>query len=282
MLIPIHDENPTSRTAWVTLAIIAANAVVFLLWQPTLASGPGTEVEQQIFFFCHAEIPYEVTHQENLADGGDEAVQAINRENIGVDGRGLQLVLQGRGDQVRGVPPDVEGCPDKNWALSVFVAMFMHGGWLHIAGNMLFLWVFGNNVEDKIGRPAFVLFYLACGVVAAAAQIATSPDSVVPSLGASGSIAGVLGAYLIMFPRRRVYSIVPIFLFATFIPLPAIVVLGFWFVLQLFNGFGSVAQNISGGVAYFAHIGGFVAGVVAALLFFPKERRVRSGPPLDL
>ena len=278
MLIPIRDDNPTSRTAFVTLAFIAINILVFLLWQPTFSSGPGSEIRQQIFFFCHAEIPWEVTHQTSLAQGGQEAVDAINAGGIGVNGEALQAVLQGRAEDVSGVPSDIEGCPNKSWWMSVFVAMFMHGGWLHIAGNMLFLWVFGNNIEDKIGWPGYIAFYFISGIAAAAAQIATDTQSVIPNLGASGAIAGVLGAYLVMFPHRRVYSIVPIFFFATLIPLPAIVVLGFWFVLQFFTGIGSLAENISGGVAYFAHIGGFVAGVIAALLFFPKERRP---PPVE-
>jgi membrane associated rhomboid family serine protease len=154
--------------------------------------------------------------------------------------------------------------------------MFLHGGWLHIGGNMLYLWIFGNNVEDKIGRLRYLLFYLIAGVAAAVTQIATDTGSIIPSLGASGAIAGVLGAYLVMFPRRRVYSIVPIFFFASFIALPAIVVLGFWFVLQFFSGATTLSAHVNGGVAYFAHIGGFVTGVVAALLFFPKERRARE------
>src|SRR5256714_11691659 len=127
---------------------------------------------------------------------------------------------------------------------------------------MLFLGVFGNNVEDKIGRIPYLLFRLFCGVVASAAQILVGPDSVIPNLGASGAIAGVLGAYLVMFPRRRVYSLVPIVFIFTLLPLPAIVVLGFWFVLQFFSGVTTVAGHVNGGVAYFAHIGGFVAGLI--------------------
>jgi len=267
VLIPIHDDNPTSRTAWVTLAIIALNVLAFLVWQPTFASGPTGEARQQLFFFCHAEIPYEVTHQTSLAQGGAQARAAINDELPG-DGAALQGVL-------------AQACPDKSWWQSVFAAMFLHGGWFHIAGNMLFLWVFGNNVEDKIGRLAYVFFYFVSGIVATAAQLLTSPNSVIPSLGASGAIAGVLGAYLVMFPRRRVYTFVPIF-FLILIPLPAVVLLGFWFLLQFFSGATTIAQHVTGGVAYFAHVGGFVTGVVAALLFFPKEwgrGHWREAPP---
>jgi len=278
VLIPIRDENPTSRTAWATLAIIGVNVLVFLIWQPTLNAGPNG-IRQQFFFFCHAEIAWEVTHRTNLAQGGEAAVQAINDAGLGVSGRALQLALQGRlpiqGDR------GFHGCPNKSWWQSVFVAMFLHEGWLHIAGNMWFLWVFGNNVEDKLGWLRYVVFYVISGVVASATQILTDPNSVIPSLGASGAIAGVLGAYLIMFPRRRVLSVIPVFFIFSLISLPAVVVLGFWFVLQFFSGTTSLAQHVNGGVAYFAHVGGFVAGVVAALLFFPKERRPRpaSEPP---
>ncbi|MFL5799768.1 MAG: rhomboid family intramembrane serine protease [Actinomycetota bacterium] len=270
MLIPIRDDNPTSRRAYVTLAIIAANFLVFLLWQRPWSS----QEDQELFAFCHAEIPYEVTNQTNLAEGGTGAVRAIDRAGLGIPGRDLQLLLQGR---IRDrAAPDFHGCRDKSWWQSVFVAMFLHGGWLHIGGNMLFLWVFGNNVEDKIGRIPYLLFYLFSGLVASAAQILVDPGSPVPNLGASGAIAGVLGAYLVMFPRRRVYSLVPIVFIFTLLPLPAIVVLGFWFVLQFFSGVTTVANHVNGGVAYFAHIGGFAAGLILALLFFPKERHRRS------
>jgi membrane associated rhomboid family serine protease len=263
VLIPIRDENPTSRTAWVTLAIIAINVVVFLAWQPTLNAGPNG-IRQQLFFFCHAEIPWEVTHQTSLAQGGAAARAAIDQEIPG-QGAALQHILHNQ-------------CPDKSWWQSIFVAMFLHESWLHIGGNMLFLWVFGNNVEDKIGWLWYIVFYFVSGIVASAAQILTGVNSVIPSLGASGAIAGVLGAYLVMFPRRRVLSLVPIIFVFSLISLPAVVVLGFWFVLQFFSGATSLAQHVNGGVAYFAHIGGFVTGVIAALLFFPKERRPRAAP----
>jgi membrane associated rhomboid family serine protease len=263
MLIPIRDENPTSRTAWVTLGIIALNVVAFLLWQPTFKS----QQAQQTFFFCHAEIPWETTHQTTLGQGGADARGAIEHDLGLSPGQAARFQAGYR----------VE-CGGKSWWQSIFVAMFLHGGWLHIGGNMLYLWIFGNNVEDKIGRIKFLLFYFISGIAAAALQTATSPDSVVPSLGASGAIAGVLGAYLVMFPRRRVLSIVPIFFFFSLIALPAVVVLGFWFVLQFFSGATTLAQHVTGGVAYFAHIGGFVTGVVAALLFFPKEWSRFGGP----
>jgi membrane associated rhomboid family serine protease len=278
VLIPIRDDNPTARRAYVTLAIIALNVALFVLWQRPWSP----PIEQQLFDFCHAEIPWEVTHGTNLANGGAEARVAIE-EQLDVSGRAFQLLLQGKTELVD-VPPELEGfggCPDKNVWASVFVAMFLHGGWLHLGGNMLFLWVFGNNVEDTIGRVRYLLFYLFCGVAAAAGQWLVDPSSVIPNLGASGAIAGVLGAYLVMFPRRRVYSLVPILFIFTLMPLPAIVVLGFWFILQFFSGITTVASDVNGGVAYFAHVGGFVAGLLLALLFFPKER-VRRDPDQGL
>jgi rhomboid family protein len=258
-VIPIKDINPTRRVAWVTIALIAVNVAVFLLWEPTF----GTQTAQQTFFFCNAEIPYEVTHQTNLANGGAEARRAIET--------GL------------GVSPDVaaanqeflaQHCPNKSWLASVFVAMFLHGGWLHIAGNMLFLWVFGNNVEDVLGRLTFILFYFLGGLAATGLQLAFDPNSIVPNLGASGAIAAILGAYAVMFPRARVRTLV-IFFFITLMDLPAVFVLGAWFVLQLFSGVGGIGSDFNGGVAYWAHVGGFVFGLAATWLFF-RDRGDRA------
>ena len=151
--------------------------------------------------------------------------------------------------------------------LTIFTSMFVHGGWLHIGGNMLFLWIFGNNVEDSMGRGRFLVFYLICGLAASAAQIAVIPDSTIPNIGASGAIAGVLGAYLLLFPRAKVLTLVFLGIFFTFIELPAVIVLVFWIVLQLISGtFGYGGIN-TGGVAYFAHIGGFAAGLLTIKLF---------------
>jgi membrane associated rhomboid family serine protease len=155
--------------------------------------------------------------------------------------------------------------------------MFLHGGWLHIAGNMLFLWVFGNNVEDRLGRPLFVGFYLLGGVAAAALQLAFDPSSAVPSLGASGAVAAVLGAYLVLFPRARVVTLVILVFFITAVELPAVLVLGAWFVLQLFSGVGGLGAEVNAGVAYWAHVGGFLFGLGTAALFF--RGRGRRPPP---
>ena len=157
-------------------------------------------------------------------------------------------------------------------AHTIFTAMFMHGGWLHLLGNMLYLWIFGDNVEDAFGPLRFLLFYLVCGIAATLAQYYVSMGSRVPNVGASGAIAGVLGAYLIMFPGARVR----VLMYHQVVALPALVVLGMWIVLQLFSGIGSVATTSQtsdqGGVAYMAHVGGFVAGFVLTFLFRGRER----------
>jgi membrane associated rhomboid family serine protease len=147
--------------------------------------------------------------------------------------------------------------------LTIFTSMFMHGGWLHIGGNMLYLWIFGDNVEDRFGHLRYLVFYLLCGIAATFAQLAFSLGSSIPNLGASGAIAGVLGAYILLFPQRSVKVMVG----SGVTQMPALIVIGLWFVLQLFSGIGSIASSAdTGGVAYMAHIGGFIAGVVLALL----------------
>ena len=152
--------------------------------------------------------------------------------------------------------------------LAVFTSLFLHGGWLHLLGNMLYVWIFGNNIEDRLGRVAFLCFYLLGGVVAGLTQVAIAPDSHVPLIGASGAIAATLGAYLVLYPRARILSLVFLGFFYQLIEVPAILVLGFWFVLQLIDGVASLgATSAQGGVAVFAHIGGFAAGaLVAAVL----------------
>ncbi len=155
---------------------------------------------------------------------------------------------------------------------TLVTSMFMHGGFLHFGGNMLYLYIFGNNVEDSMGHGRYILFYLICGFVASAAQIATEPSSTIPMLGASGAIAGVLGAYLVSFPKAKVVTLAIYFIMR----IPAVFVLGFWFLLQLFSGVGSLASGMEGGVAYFAHIGGFVAGMALVFLFRKKGFKSRK------
>jgi membrane associated rhomboid family serine protease len=232
-VIPLRDANPTRRTPWVTLALIAANVAAFFLWEPIT----GSAREQQIFFICEGAIPRELS--------GFAAI-----------------------------PETVELCGGKSFLVSLFTSMFLHGGFLHIAGNMLYLWVFGNNIEDRMGPVAFLLFYLAAGIVAAYAQVLPNPDSLTPLVGASGAIAGALGAYLVLFPSARVLTLVPIFFFLQLIELPAMLVLGFWFVLQAFQGVGSLEAET--GVAWFAHIGGFVFGALVALLFYRRRASAQT------
>ncbi len=259
-MIPIHDSNPTRRFPILTVALIAANVVIFLFWQPTF----GTEGDQIEFYLCNAEIPYEVTHQQNLAEGGAEARVAIEDAFGPGNGPGVQRLVE-------------RTCPGKSWLASIFVAMFLHGGWVHIGGNMLFLWVFGNNVEDRLGFVAFPLFYALGGIAAAALQIVFDPNSAVPNLGASGAIGAVLGAYAVMFPRARVTTLV-IFFFITVVEIPAMLVLGAWFVLQLLNGAGQLGTDLGGGVAYWAHVGGFAFGALVAWLFY-RDRGRRAADP---
>lgn len=156
---------------------------------------------------------------------------------------------------------------------TVFTSMFLHGGWLHLIGNMWFLWLFGNNIEDSVGHLKFIVFYTFCGIAAAAAQIATAPDSVVPMIGASGAVSGVLGAYLILFPRARVLVLLPIWVFLRFVYVPAWLMLIFWFGLQLLSGAATFNRMPVGGVAFWAHVGGFAAGMILIPLF--KKRGVR-------
>jgi membrane associated rhomboid family serine protease len=160
---------------------------------------------------------------------------------------------------------------------ALVTSMFLHGGWLHLLGNMLFLWVFGRNVEDLIGSGRFVGFYLCCGLVAGVVQVIANPYSRVPTIGASGAIAGVMGAYLIKFPRARIVTLIPIFIFVTTMEIPAAFLLLWWFVIQFVSGFGALAQTdyTGGGVAWFAHVGGFIAGMLL-IRAFPARKRWRA------
>jgi len=153
----------------------------------------------------------------------------------------------------------------------LLTSMFLHGGWMHIISNMLYLWIFGDNVEDRLGLPVYAAFYLVAGIGASLAQVAINPASTIPTIGASGAIAGVLGAYLVMFPKTRVRTLILAFRFIRIVELPALVVLGLWFVLQIFSGLASVTSMASGGVAWFAHIGGFVIGILVGL-FYKTQR----------
>jgi len=161
---------------------------------------------------------------------------------------------------------------DFSW-FTLFTSMFLHGGLFHVGGNMLYLWIFGDNVEDRMGHGRFLAFYVLCGTAAALTQVFTSPDSTVPMVGASGAIAGVMGAYFVLYPRSRIVTLIPLFFFFQIVEIPAIFFLGIWFVMQFLSGVGSIAASATGGVAFWAHIGGFVAGVGGVLLFRRPERQ---------
>jgi membrane associated rhomboid family serine protease len=245
-MFPYKDENPTERPAVITVAIIAANVLVWLFIQ-----GGGFASEQLVRSVCNLGL--------------------IPGEILGTakPGSGVELA-PGAFCLVDAVP--------KYW--TVISSMFTHGGWVHLIGNMLFLWVFGNNIEDAMGHVKFIFFYLLCGVAAAAAQTFLSPHSVVPMVGASGAISGVLGAYLLLYPRVRVHTLVILPIYITTVALPAYVMLGYWAVLQLIGGLGSLSEIERGGVAFFAHVGGFVAGIVLVRLFVSEDvLRRRPTPP---
>jgi membrane associated rhomboid family serine protease len=227
----------------VTFALVALNVVFFLLSPVVASQGEAAPCRQAAFLDQYAAVPYELTHNQQLTRVPTGDVRAVHGQTI----------------ECATGKPGYEKSP----FLSVLYAMFLHAGWLHLLGNMLFLWIFGNNVEDRFGRLRFLLFYLFCGYVAAYGFALADPNSTTPLLGASGAIAGVLGAYLIMFPRARVWVLVP-FLFFIPLLLPAWFVLGGWFLLQWLYSAGHTGSDV-GGVAYLAHVVGFIAGVVIAL-----------------
>jgi len=266
VVLPVHDLNPLARRPYVTWLLIAVNVFVFVALEPvtrTVTGTSGTDVRsqadqvcrQEYFFDRYAAIPQELVHDRQLPGARP-------------------------GPTATGVTADGVSCAPttyrKSPALSVLFAMFLHGGWAHLLGNMLFLLIFGNNVEDRMGRLKFLLFYLVCGY-AAAYGFAAVDQSSTTLVGASGAIAGVLGAYLVIFPRARVVSLLT-FLFFLPVRLPAWIVLGSWFLLQAFyaGGFG-LADG--GGVAYGAHVVGFAVGL---LLVLPFLQRLRAAGPIGL
>ena len=173
--------------------------------------------------------------------------------------------------------PERFGLPDKSTYLSLLTSMFLHGGFMHLLGNMWFLWIFGDNIEDRLGRVRFLIFYLLSGLGATAVHILFNLDSPVPTIGASGAIAGVLGAYIVTFPRARILTLFPFIFIMTTIEIPAIFVIGEWFVVQLFRGTASIVEpKAMGGVAWWAHIGGFVVGILLMKLMQPPRRPSRG------
>jgi membrane associated rhomboid family serine protease len=255
VVIPVHDVNPVRRTPWVTYLLVAANVVVLLLTPVAGTSLTGSvsttaqACQQAAFLDEHAAIPREM-----------------------ITDRPLRLVATGQLGSEPGTCVAAPPTYHKNPVLSVLEAMFIHSGWVHLLGNMLFLVIFGNNVEDRFRKVPYLLFYVFCGYVAAYGFAWAFQTSVQPLVGASGAIAGVLGAYLMLYPRARVWSLVP-FLFFIPVRVPAWLVLGLWFVLQWAYATGWGASG-DAGVAYLAHVFGFLAGAVIGLIV-----RAASPPP---
>lgn len=234
-MFPIRDENPTLRPPLVTWGLIAANLAVWVLVQ-----GAGLT----------------------------EAFPRSICEKALIPGELLGLVRPGTTFPV-GPGLVCEVTAEPNWA-SPLLSMFMHGGWLHLLGNMWFLHIFGNNVEDSMGRGRYLVFYVLCGLLAAAAQVAAGPSSAIPMVGASGAIGGVMGAYVVLYPRVRIHMLLVLLVFVTTIDVPAYFMLGYWFLLQLLSGFTSLGR-LAGGTAFWAHAGGFAAGMLLVLLFRNRE-----------
>jgi len=252
-VIPIKDNIPTDRFPFVTVALIAINFVVYFLavrHGGSIISGPDNQEVVK-----YGAIPYALTHPGShcaLVPGAQESIKCVDAP----------------------LPNTIP-----TWQ-TIFTAMFMHASIIHIGGNMLFLWIFGNNIEDAMGPIKYLAFYLVGGVAALALQVAISPDSAVPTIGASGAIAAVLGGYILLYPKSRVLTFVIIIFFFTVIELPALVMLGIWFAEQAAfaaAGFTTPATG-GGGVAYFAHIGGFVFGLLTVRLLATRRKQVPTRP----
>jgi len=251
-VIPLRDSVPTSRRPVVTQALIALCALVFA----AQLADPEGELFERLGLVPARLFDPDVEH----------LVREVRRGPFG-------LVEHAR-------PLLVPWVPD--W-LTLLTCTFLHGGWLHILGNMLFLWIFGDNVEDRLGRIGFLLFYLGCGAAASAAHLFIEPHSLLPTVGASGAIAGVMGAYLLLYPHSRVQMLVIWGFFVDFIVLPAPFFLGYWFLLQFLQGTMTLGRAANtGGVAFWAHIGGFVAGLVIAGVLKLTERLRPEPPSVDL
>jgi len=237
-MFPIRDDNPQFLTPYVTYGIVAINVAVWFLVQ-----GFGTEplLSGSI---CHLGL---------------------------IPGEFLQMLPSDARVQLG--PNNVCDLGASPAWYTPLTSMFMHGGWFHIIGNMWFMWIFGNNVEDSMGHLRFAIFYVLCGFAAAAAQMAFNPESPIPMVGASGAIGGVMGAYILLYPRVHVHMLVILGFFVTTVAVPAVLMLGYWFVIQLFGGFSSIDSR--GGVAFWAHIGGFVAGALLILVFKDKKLLAR-------
>ena len=256
-MFPLKDDIPTRRFPILTVAIIVACAVVYFVFEQGFWSLGETGNERVIEYGA---IPYEITNP------GEECAP---------DASQTQIVCEGQ--------PGVTGsAPDQPpWWVTIFSSMFMHGSLLHLGGNMLFLWIFGNNIEDSMSRWRFIVFYLLGGLAALLAQVLIDTNSTVPTVGASGAIAAVLGGYALLYPHARVITLIFIIIIFTVVELPALIVLGLWFVLQLLPAFTQPVVDSGGGVAYFAHIGGFIFGLLLIKAFannphedYDRQRRL--------
>jgi membrane associated rhomboid family serine protease len=285
-VLPLRDNIPTDRLPVITVLLIAANIAVFI-WQLSFPTderleplGPSSIDQSAIEYGA---IPYRITHPgEDQCFFGAVPRGGQPRADIVCEGTPELAEAEAFATEARAQGIDARPIPldQAPWWVTLFTSMFMHGGILHIAGNMLFLWVFGNNVEDSMGRLKFVLFYLLAGLVAVYSQAALDTNATVPTIGASGAVAGVLGGYLLLHPGARVLTLIFIIFFVTFVEIPAVILLGIWFVLQFLPAVGQVATpdvGGEGGVAYFAHVGGFVFGL-ALIKLFATRRRERPPP----
>src|SRR3954465_9241727 len=285
-MLPLKDNNPTSRFPVVTVGLIVACVLVFF-WQlnfpenQRLSEAGFGHVDQSSLEY--GAIPYRITH----TGVGDCDIGAVSEFAPGQFEAGVvcpgtrdydEAVARSQANQGANLGPFQ--IDQKPWWVTLFTSMFMHGGWLHIIGNMLFLWVFGNNIEDRMGRVKFLLFYLLAGLIAVYTQALIDPGSTAPTIGASGAIAGVLGAYALLFPRARVLTLIFIVFFVTLVEIPALILLAIWFILQFVPALGQVAVETGGGqgVAYFAHVGGFLFGLAVAAVMLSTTRR-REEPP---
>jgi membrane associated rhomboid family serine protease len=280
-VLPLKDNNPTSRFPVVTVGLIVACVLVFI-WQlnfpenQRLSEAGFGHVDQSSLEY--GAIPYRITH----TGVGDCDIGAVSEFAPGQFEAGVvcpgtkdydEAVARSQANQGANLGPFQ--IDQKAWWVTLFTSMFMHGGWLHIIGNMLFLWVFGNNIEERMGRLKFLLFYVLAGLIAVYTQAFIDPGSTAPTIGASGAIAGVLGAYALLFPRARVLTLIFIIFFVTLVEIPALVLLALWFILQFVPALGQVAVGSGGdqGVAYFAHVGGFVFGLAVAGAMLAAMRR---------
>ena len=265
-MLPLKDNIPTRMFPIVTVVIIVINVVVYFGFEKGGLSNVGNDK----VVVHYSTIPYEVSHPGKLC--GERAL--VGPERQPVESKGAAPLCEGKSETFvntatgEPVTAKVEKVLDRDqppWWFTILSSMFMHGSLLHIGGNMLFLWIFGNNIEDSMGRVKFTLFYLLGGIVADLAQVAIGPNAAIPTLGASGAIAAVLGGYPLLFPRARVITLIFIIFFVTLVELPALLVLGAWFLLQVLDA--SSQPLTGGGVAVWAHIGGFVFGLITVKLF---------------